>query len=793
MRGNYLKFSFRSLAKHRMHAGINLVGLAIGMAGAIVIFQLVKYHLSVDRYHRNADRTYRVVVDLHLADGSVEQERGSAYVLHETLKKDFTYVENAAYVAHKEMTIRVDHRGASRKFLEKDHAVFTNADYFQIFDYKWITGNSSVLNAPGQAVVTERYARKYFGSDDALGKVIRVNNRENVVIAGIVADYPEQTDFKQDIFVSLPTLKKIIPEYGYEDWGWIDSGRETFITLHAAADKAAFESQMPAFADKYYGRDGKVFHYHLQELADVHFNIAYGGKIKFNTILVLGTVGVLLVLIACFNFINLSTAQAFKRSREVGVRKVLGISQVQVFWLFLQETILLTVLAGAVSVLISWLFAPLLGTWLGLSVAVNPFMDWQLFAFLALLLVFVVLMAGVYPAFVVSSFNPVKAIKGLLKENNRSFFSVRKSLVVTQFSISFVLIAVSTLIILQSEYLKNKDLGMDKDLVLHLNLPETETAKLAALRNELAALPEVTDLSFFRSAPSVQVSGGGTIKFENRDWEKFVARSRAADDHFVKTYGLKLVAGRAPMHSDTLNELLINHKLVKALGLKSPEDALNRRLHVGDAGKTGTIVGVLSDFNNGDLYTGIEPTIVFADQKRYRSGGVKLSRLNAQTINRIAAAWQKQFPENVFEYSFYDEEIAKFYQREELATRLTTTFALLSVCLSCLGLFGLAIFAIEQRTKEIGVRKVLGASVAGITAMLSMDFLKLVLVAIVMASPVAWYLMDKWLQDFAYRIDIHWGIFALAAFLAAGIALLTVGFQSVKAALTDPVKSLRSE
>ncbi|WP_342086959.1 ABC transporter permease [Dyadobacter sp. OTU695] len=793
MIGSYLKFTLRSLTKHKVYAGINLIGLAVGMAGAIVIFQLVKYHLSVDRYHANAGRTYRVVVDLHLEDGSVEQERGSAFVLHETLKKEFSYVKQAAYVAHKELTIRIDSDGTSRKFLEKDHLVFTNSDFFKIFDYKWISGNASAMAAPNQAVVTERYARKYFGSGNAIGKVIRANNRENLVVAGIVADYPEQTDFRQDVFVSLPTLKKVVLEYGYEDWGWIDSARETFITLRSPEDKAAFEAQMPGFAAKYYGPDGNVFHYHLQDLPDVHFNIAYGGKIKYSTITLLATVGILLILIACFNFINLSTAQAFKRGKEVGVRKVLGVSQAQVFWLFIQETALLTLAAGAMSVVLAWLFAPMLSQWLGLNVRIDIFRDPQLLTFCAVLLLFVIMLAGVYPAFVISRFNPVKAIKGLLKENNRSFFSVRKGLVVTQFSISFVLIAVSTLIVLQSQFLKNKDLGINKDLILHLNLPETETGKLNALRNELSALPEVTDLSFFRSAPSVQMSGGGTIKFENRDWEKFVARSRAADDHFVQTYGLKLVAGRVPVHSDTLNELLINRKLVRALGLKSPEAALNRRLHVGDAGKTGTIVGVLSDFNNGDLYTGIEPTIVFADQSRYRRAGVKLSRVNASTIGRITAAWQKQFPENVFEYSFYDDEIAKFYQREELATRLTTTFALLSVCLSCLGLFGLAIFAIEQRTKEIGIRKVLGASVAGITAMLSMDFLKLVLIAIVVASPAAWYFMHRWLQDFAYRIEIHWGIFVWAGFLATGIAVLTVSFQSIKAALINPVKSLKAE
>ncbi|MHA4742366.1 ABC transporter permease [Dyadobacter sp. MSC1_007] len=790
---NYLKFTLRNLTKHRVYSAINVIGLAIGMAGAIIIFQLVKYHLSVDRFHANADRTYRVVVDLHLEDGSVENERGSAYLLHETLKKEFSYVQDAAYLAHKDLTLSVTEGGTTKKFLEKENAAFTNADFFKIFDYKWISGNSSALNVPNQAIITARYAGKYFGTANPIGKVIRVNNAENVVIAGVIADYLDQTDFRQDIFISLPTLKKVVPEYGYEDWGWIDSNRETYITLRSDDFKAAFEKQMPAFATKYYGPDGKVFHYHLQDLADVHFNIDYGGKIKYYTIVLLATVGLLLVLIACFNFINLSTARAFKRSKEVGVRKVLGISQSQVFWLFIQETALLTAIAGSVAMILAKVFAPLLSQWIGTNIPINVVEDTLLLAFCLGLFVFVVLMAGVYPALIVSRFNPVKAIKGLLKENNRSFFSVRKTLVVAQFSISFVLIAVSTLIILQSDYLKNKDLGINKDLILHIGLPETETSRLTALKNELSSLHEVASVSFFRTPPSVQASSGGSIKFENRDWEKFVARSRIADHDYVKTYGLRLLAGRIPAQSDTLHELLINRKLVQSLGLKSPEDALNKRLLVGDAGKTGTIVGVLSDFNNGDLYTGIEPTIVFSSRQRYRSAGIKLDVLDPATIKKVEHIWQDQFPDNVFEYGFYDQEIARFYQREELASRLTTTFALLSVFLSCLGLFGLAMFSIEQRTKEIGVRKVLGASVAGITAMLSMDFLKLVLVAIVIASPVAWYFMNKWLQDFAYRIEIHWWIFAWSGLLAVGIALFTIGFQSIKAALLDPVKSLRNE
>ncbi|WP_138477511.1 ABC transporter permease [Dyadobacter bucti] len=790
---NTLKFTLRNLVKHRTYSTINIAGLAIGMAGAIVIFQLVSYHLGFDKHHQKADRIYRVVVDLHLEDGSVEKEKGSAYLLHQTLKKEFSHVENAAYLAHKELTVAVGGDKNPKRFLEKESAAFTNADFFKIFDYEWTEGSSAALDVPNQVVLTEKFAKKYFGSENPVGRYIRINSIENLLVAGILKDHMEQTDIKKDIFVSLPTLKKIVPEYGYEDWGWIESTRETYITLHESQQKKAFDKQMPAFANKYYGPDGKVFHYHLQDLSDVHFNIDYGGKIKYSTIFMLATVGVLLILIACFNFINLSTAQSFKRGKEVGVRKVLGVSQAQIFWLFIQETTVFTFASFLLSLLLAGAMSSVLREWLGVDLSAGITASYKFPLFIFVLLVSVIVLAGIYPAIVISRFNPLRAIKGLMKPVDRNWFSVRKGLVIAQFSISFVLMAVSMVIILQSDYIKNKDLGLDKDLILHINLPVNDRSKQTALKNEILRLKDVQSMSFFRTAPSVQMSSGGSIKFENRDWEKFVARSRIADEDYVKTYGLKLLAGRNPVASDTIRELLINQKLVKDLALKSPDEALGKRLLVGDVGKTGIIVGVLSDFNNTDLYSGIEPTVLFPTQKYYRYAAVKLGHLSPSTVRQISAVWQKQFPENVFEHSFYDEEIARFYQREELAANLTSTFAMLSVFLSCLGLFGLAIFSIEQRTKEIGVRKVLGASVAGITTLLSKDFLQLVMIAIVIASPVAYYFMDKWLKDFAYRIDIQWWFFASAGAISILIAFATIGYQSIKAALKNPVETLKTE
>lgn len=789
---NYFRIAWRNLVKNKVYSAINMTGLGIGMAGAIIIFQLVSYHLGVDRHHANADKIFRMVVDLHLEDGSVEHERGSAFPLHTTLRKEFANVMHAAYLADRELTVSIEQPGNSKRFFEKSSAAFTDSEFFKIFDYQFIAGNAAVLNVPHQVVITERYAQKYFGRSNPIGRLIRLNNAENVTVAGVIRDLSEQTDFKKDVFVSLPTLEKLVPEYGYDDWGWIDSNRETFVSLRSAEDQVALEKQLIGFAKKIHGADSNVFHYHLQPLSDVHFNMNYGGKIKYYTIVMLATVGLLLILIACFNFINISTAQSFKRSKEVGIRKVLGVSQLQVFWLFIHEAALFSIISFIFSIILSKLLIPMISNWLEINLEINLLADFSLLAFSVLLLFFVVCVAGIYPALVISNLNPVRAIKGLAAANERASFSVRKGLVVTQFSISFVLIAVSMVIILQSRYLKNKDLGLNKDLILHVGLPDTQTAKIAALSNEIRRIKEVSSISFFRNPPSSQAGNGGSIKFENRDWEKFVARSRVADNHYVSTYGLKLIAGRNPVQSDTLSELLVNNKLVKALGLKSPDEALNKRLLVGDMdNKTGVIVGVLSDFNNADLYSSIEPTVIYASKRHYRTAGIKLQNLSASAISDIMKVWQKQFPENVFQYSFYDEEIAGFYKREALASNLTTTFALLSVFLSCLGLFGLALFSIEQRTKEIGIRKVLGASVASITTLLSTDFLRLVVIAIVIASPVSYYFMNKWLQDFAYRIDIEWWIFAISAVLAVLIAFLTVGYQSVKAALANPVKTLR--
>jgi putative ABC transport system permease protein len=787
---NYLKIAWRNLYKNKAISSINVLGLALGVFGCLLIFQLVKYHSLTDTHHQNAQNIYRVVMNLHLDDGSIEHEKGSPYILHETLKNDFSSVENVAYLGQQELTISIPNRNKD-KFLEKEAAAFISSEYFKVFDYQFASGQAKFLDEPNTVILTEDYAKKYFGNQNPIDKTLIINGFQAVKVVGILKDISETTDLKTEVFISLPTIKTIIPDQSYAEWAWFIKSRETYITLKNGVSKTAFEAQLPAFSKKYYGQMSKYYRFQLQPLADIHFNLDFGGKISKSTIYLFSIIGILLLVVACINFINLSTAQSFKRFKEIGIRKTLGSSKTQILKQFIFEIGLITILAVGFATFFAFLIIPNINNWLNVNINFEQFFDKNLLFFLPIIIIFTIIVAGFYPSIIASGFNPIQILKGISKSSKTGLF-VRKGLVISQFSVAIALIAISILVVSQINFLHNKDIGSTKEMVLHVQVPDSD--KIEELRNKIAQKAFVSSVSFARRAPSAEKGGsGGTIKFENRDWEKFVARSKIADNNYIETYQIKLLTGKKPIATDTINEILINQKLVKDLGLKSNEAALNKRLLVGDADGTGKIVGVVADFNNSDLYTSIEPTVIFSIKNRYRFAAIRLNTYSTSAIEDLKAIWASVFPNDVFEYSFYDEELANLYKREELIRNIVISFALLTILISCLGLLGLVNLTVVQRTKEIGIRKVLGASVVSITTLLSKDFLKLVVIAIVIASPIAYYFMDKWLDDFAYKINIEWWIFALAGALAILIAFLTVSYQAIKAALMNPVKSLKSE
>ena len=790
----YIKAAWRKLVNSKSYSFINIAGLSLSIFGSVVIFQFVKFHVDTDTYHQKFKNIYRVVMDLHLDEG-IEHEKGSPFILHETLKEDFSNVEHTAYLGQQELTISISKGNNSpERYLEKEFAAFINEGYFKIFDYQWLAGNPSLLNAPNRAVLTEKYAKKYFGDANPVNQILNINNKQDVKVIGVLKDIHGNTDLRTEVFISLPTMKTIMPEFGYEDWQWFTESKETYISIKNNTSKETLESQFPAFSKKYYGENARYYQFHLQKLSDVHFNLDYNGKIKKSTILFFALIGALLIVIACINFINLSTAHSFRRSKEIGIRKTLGSSQPQLFWQFITETAIVSGISVVLALFFAYMAIPVVNDWLAVKITFEQFFDFKTVIFVFILIIFTTLTAGFYPSLVVASFNPLNALKGNSKEFGGGI-SLRKVLVISQFGISFILIAFSILIVQQINYINNKDIGSSKKLILHIKIPNAENNNLAVFKNQLLQKPYVENISFSSNPPSSKAGWGGSIKFDSRDWEKFTVRSRSADENYLDTYDIKLLRGRKPVASDTIREVLINEKLVKKLGLNDAAEALNKQLTIGDAdNKIATIAGIVSDFNNTDLYSGIEPTVIFSLRNRYTQVAVRLNTFDAENqIREISKVWQAIYPNNVFEYSFYDDELARFYAREEVTRDLIIFFASLSVFVSCLGLLGLVKIAVSQRIKEIGVRKALGASASSIITLLSKDFLKLIIIANGIAIPVAYYFMNRWLQDFAFRINIGWWVFLLAAASALLIALATISFQAIKAAIANPVKSLRTE
>ncbi|GAA3992104.1 ABC transporter permease [Mucilaginibacter dorajii] len=796
---NYFKIAWRNLYKHKFYTLINVFGLSLGMACSIILFQFISYHLSFDTYHHNAKSLYKVVEQMHLDDGTTLYEKGAPMVLARAIKAELPQITDAGILVQKRsFTIAVpQNAGAEKKlFYEKENVGFADKHWFNMLDYNWLSGSAqTAFNDPDNAVITQKLALKYFGTTDAVGRVIRLDSKHNFKVTGILADNVDNTDFKCDMFLSLTAIKTIYPDVQkdfQESWAWEDSRNVVFLQLPANLSPKTVEAAITKLLDK---DMSKVFKYLLQPINEVHFDGRYSGVIQKSLLTTLGIVGLLLIVIACVNFVNMATAQSFKRAKEIGTRKVLGSTPTAIFIQFITETFLIVFAAGIMAVLSVWILLPVLNSWLQTTLTFNWGHDKVLFVFIALAMFVVTLAAGFYPALILSRFKPVNALKNQVNGVTRAAGFSRKSLIVIQNVIAQVLIIGTIIITMQVRFLKTADLGFNKTGIVMLPLPDFDKSKTDYFRNQLLANPAISAVSFCYRAPSSTADKGGSIKYEGRDWEKFVGRTLMGDAGYAKTFGLRIIAGRNIAEADSAKEYLVNEQLVKQLGIKNPQQIIGHQFTAGDlTDKPGTIVGVVKDFHAKSLYRAIEPSYVSTFRTQYQYVGIRIDiRNHAGAIAHIQKTWQSVFPENVFEYRFLDEQINDFYQKEDLLNKLITSSAIIAIFISCLGLLGLITQLTIQRTKEIGIRKVLGASVATITTLLSVDFIKLVLIAIVIATPIAWFTMSKYLQDFAYRIDIQWWVFALAGIIAVVIAFVTVSYQSIKAATANPVNSLRNE
>ena len=797
---SYLKIALRNLHSQRGYTLLNVTGLTIGITGGLLIFLFIRHHLSTDRHHTKFDRIYRIVVDLHLDDGSIEHYPEAPLPMAKTLRTDYPQVEQAAFLyVNRSLTVSVNRSGQATPthFLEHDGTALAEAELFQIFDYQWLGGDpKTALRAPNSIVLTESWAKRYFGNNNALGQVIELNHKVNATVTGVVADPTQPTDTNIGLFISMPTLRQLDPDFNVDSWGQLNSTYRLYCTLknNTIATAQQLESTFPALSKKHFGDVAHVFHFHIQPLADVHFDVErVGGVIRLSLLWSLGLIGLFLVLTACINFVNLATAQAFRRIKEVGVRKTLGSSRSQLAWQFLLETSLIVVIAMMLAVLLAFLSLPLFSNWVHVQLAFTP--DVPMLLFIGALMGIVVLLAGGYPAFVLSGFSPWESLRGKLTATSVGGYSLRQGLVVLQFVVCQALLVGALVVMRQMQFIRQTDLGYQQDNVLIVNLPLSEKKSWQAFKSELNQYPDIKAVTLQYRPPSAQVMNGGSFKFGSKnDWTSFPVRERLADADYLKTYNLHLVAGRNIVEGDSIREYVINETLLHKLGFRDPQAIIGKRMQYYLSSVPLPIVGVIKDFHQRSLHEVIGPCFIASLPNMYRQAGIRISGASStQTLAHIRNVWQRLYPTDVFEYEFLNDQLAQFYETETTISQLVNVFALMAMVICGLGLYGLVAFTVGQRTKEIGIRKVLGASVASIVTLLSKDFLKLILIAIILASPLAWWAMNQWLNDFAYKIDIGWWVFALAGLLAIVIALLTVSFQSIKAALANPVKSLRSE
>ncbi|GAB3025465.1 ABC transporter permease [Spirosoma pulveris] len=804
---NYITTALRVLRRNWNYTVINVVGLTFGLACCLVLFLAIRYELSYDRHHANADRTYRIIT-YNRDSGGDGRNTGVPMPALAALRTDFPELAHQVTMAYELFggLVRVQDRQGN-KFQEKEGVIaFVEPEYFQIFDYQWVSGSpKTAVSNPQTAVLSEKMAHRYFGDTNPVGKTIRIDNKMDFVVTGLVKDPPVTSSVPFEVLLSFASLKQYGTNTDWNDWQSNYSGAQIYMTLPEQVASAQMEKRFVLFTHKYMKPEQvKDLQYELQPLTNIHFDTRTGNSagrtVSKQMIWAMALIGLFILITACVNFINLATAQAIRRAKEVGVRKVLGSSRTQLVRQFLSETGLLTGLAIVLAFMVADLSIPYVSELLDIKPTSLQLFNFSVVSFVLLLALLTTVLAGFYPALVLSGYQPVLALRGKMRLAGSSQLTLRRGLIVFQFAISQMLVIGTIIAYSQMKYVRTADLGYNKDAVLTVNIPDQKPGQLEALRAKLVGLPNVKTLSYGISIPSSDGNWWSGFRYENADKDAdFSIVMRFADTSYINTYGLKLIAGRMYQPADTSRDLVVNESFVRKIGLRNPQQILGKHIRIGANSPQKEIVGVVRDFNTFSLHQETDACVLTNRRDAYHSLGIKLStgQGGTESIHKLVAevetAWNATFPDFVFSYEFLDQTLNSFYKSEERMYSLFRLLAGIAIFIGCLGLYGVVAFMAEARTKEVGIRKVLGASVGNIVSLFSADFVRLVFIALVVASPVAWYVMGKWLADFPYKIDIEWWMFALAGVLATGIALLTISFQSIKAALMNPVKSLRSE
>ncbi len=801
---NYFVIAFRSILRNKSYASINIAGLALGITTCLIIFLIIKREVSYDTVFSRAESIYRIV--RHSTDASgLNKSSITPYTLGNALKNDFPEITSTQFHFQYESLVTIDEEKS-----KVQNIVFADTSFFDVFDIEVLSGNPQKdLAQPGKIFLTEEFAKKLLKKD---AKQLKLDNLLDFEIAGIIRMPKLPSHIEINMVASMATLTSDLAKkflgFPIDQWG-LNSAGFTYLILPPNIDKQTMESKFTAFIKKYVdAEDATRTAYFLQPLKDIHFNTEYSDNpgstpTSFSVLIILGFIALFILLIACVNFINLSTALSIHRSREVGVRKTLGAQQGQLAMQYLGEAFLLTTIAALLSIVAAEWFTPVIGGFLQKKITLNLLANPSALSFLIIIILFTALFSGLYPALILSRFNPVKALKSKMSAHTQGAVPVRKILVVLQFFIAQVLIICTLVVSSQLSFFRNKSLGFAKEAVVNVNLPDQDVNKLEAIRNRLMADEDIKDVSFSLGAPMSSFNfGTGMFLTEKGNTNRYSVSIKPVDTHYKNVYGLELIEGRWFTESDEklannkekpIWVYILNETAVKQLGFASPKDIIDQNITISFNDISGPVIGVVKDFHTASLQQEMNPTCLLPFNLAH-DAGIKISTANASgIIKKIEAAYTSQYPEYLFEYTFLDQYIGKQYEEEERMFTMFQIFAGVAIFIGCLGLYGLASFMAQQKTKEIAIRKSLGASIGHIIAMFSKEFISLILIAFVIAVPVAWYSMNSWLQDFAYRVEIGWAVFAIGISSTLFITILTVGYRSILAASANPVDSLKNE
>jgi putative ABC transport system permease protein len=818
---NYFKIAFRNFGRHKLFTMINIVGLSIGISAALVIYVIVNFDFTFDKNHRDSEKIYRVVTEYSFS-GNVGYNGGVTGPLAAAVKAEVTGVKDVVpFFTTGGMNVFIANKtDVPTRFKDQDNLVLADGRYFKLLDYNWLAGSAkTALNEPYQVVLTSDQAKIYFPKlsyNQMLGKTVTYDTIKTTV-TGIVQTPRENTDFNFHDFISYstalnnPALKDNLQ---LTEWGSTTSASVLFVKLADNASPANVEKQLNVLLKKHNPPKkedaGNKQLFHLQPLNDLHFNKDYnnfdGGHTASKTTLIgLLVIAAFLLMLGCINFVNLTTAQASQRAKEIGIRKTMGSTRKQLMIQFLSETFLVTLFAVIIAVLAAPSILKLFADFTPKGISVDYLHHTNILVFMFALILVVSVLSGFYPALVLSGYKPVDVFKnqanaGTSKTRN-SF--LRKSLTTVQFIIAQFFIMATLLVSKQIYYALHKDLGFKKDAIINVSIPykNMNEGTKQVFKNRLAAIPQIEMMSIGGAPPSSGNTNSTEATYKDGKKEiKTDVQQKFGDENYLKVYNIKLLAGRNITRADSTKALLINNSYAKVLGFKNPSDAIGKILDYNDNKKM-EIVGVVADFYQKSLHDAIKPLALLMTKNKFNNRTFHIA-LKPQTaggddwkkaISSMQKVWKDLYPDDDFDYSFYDKNIEKFYDAEQHTSTLLTWATGLSIFISCLGLLGLAMYTTNLRTKEIGVRKVLGASVAQIVTLLSTELILLIALAFVIVTPLAWYAMNKWMESFADRTTISWWIFVLSGAGMLLAALFTLSFQTVKAAVANPVKSLRSE